>query len=129
MMMKDKTAIFLKCGNLTLIRLLLTVEDAGPEGISTMQLFKELGTTGYDQITKTRSKGGLCQKNTRRRARPWAVPYSIQRDNTKRPRVTAKPALSSHLELNTFDHASLCPNNLINKKILLLRPKIIAHKR
>ncbi len=55
MMMKDKTAIFLKCGNLTLIHLLLTVEDAGPEGISTMQLFKELGTTGYGQITLRRA--------------------------------------------------------------------------
>jgi hypothetical protein len=50
-------------GNITLARLLLTVSDAGSAGISTMNLFRQLGTTGYGQTTLRRAvKEGLIKR-------------------------------------------------------------------
>lgn len=52
-----------KRGNMTLVRLLLLVNDAGPEGISTMNLFRQLGTTGYGQTTLSRAvKAGYIKR-------------------------------------------------------------------
>jgi hypothetical protein len=53
----------LKRGNITLIRLLVLVNSAGPSGISTMKLFRELGTTGYGQTTLSRAlREGLIER-------------------------------------------------------------------
>jgi DNA-binding PadR family transcriptional regulator len=55
----------LRRGNITLTRLLLLVNAAGPSGISTMKLFRELGTTGYGQTTLNRAvKAGLIERET-----------------------------------------------------------------
>jgi DNA-binding PadR family transcriptional regulator len=62
---KNKKINLLRRGNITLIRLLIAVNQAGPKGISTMKLFRELGTTGYGQSTLSRAvKEGLIERET-----------------------------------------------------------------
>jgi hypothetical protein len=62
-MKKKSKKISLRRGNITLIRLLITVNAAGPQGISTMNLFRELGTTGYGQTTLSRAlREGLIER-------------------------------------------------------------------
>src|SRR5918999_5889451 len=63
MLKKKSIKMSLRRGNITLIRLLIAVNAAGPSGISTMNLFKELGTTGYSQITLNRAvEEGLIER-------------------------------------------------------------------
>jgi DNA-binding MarR family transcriptional regulator len=55
----------LRRGNITLLRLLITVNAAGSQGITTMNLFRQLGTTGYGQDTLSRAeKQGLIKRET-----------------------------------------------------------------
>ena len=55
----------LRRGNITLTRLLLLANAAGPSGISTMELFRELGTTGYGQTVLRRAeREGLIERVT-----------------------------------------------------------------
>lgn len=62
-------------GNLTLARLLLLVNDAGLDGITTMNLFRELGTTGYGQITLQRAKSeGLIERKEGEPSGPGQFP-------------------------------------------------------
>jgi hypothetical protein len=50
-------------GNITLLRLLMAVNSAGPKGISTMNLFRQLRTTGYGQTTLSRAlRDGLIER-------------------------------------------------------------------
>jgi DNA-binding PadR family transcriptional regulator len=65
MMDNNKKKMNLRRGNITLIRLLIAVNQAGPAGISTMKLFEELGTTGYGQTTLSRAvREGLIERET-----------------------------------------------------------------
>jgi hypothetical protein len=60
---KKNRALLLRRGNITLHRLLITVNAAGDEGITTMKLFRELGTTGYGQTTLQRAvREGLIKR-------------------------------------------------------------------
>lgn len=59
----NKSVNLMRRGNITLLRLLVLVNSAGPSGISTMKLFNELGTTGYGQTTLTRAvNAGLIER-------------------------------------------------------------------
>lgn len=62
---KNSSVDLLKRGNIGLIRLLLVVRDAGPDGISTYKLLHQLGSTNHAKAFITRAeKQGYIKRVT-----------------------------------------------------------------
>ena len=76
---RSETLDLFRRGNVGLIRLLMIINNAGPDGkISTVKLFEQFGSTGYGQtLLKRAEKAGLIRREDGEEPGPGQFSYKF----------------------------------------------------